>query len=381
MATIHEILRPLTLTKVISQIAATTNRLLMFFEMGPGGANETYVGHGRQGSYRVFDNVRSATLGRAPGTPAGRRSRRPVKEIPFVYPRSHEEVYLLAEEIHNISKISDPRMRDEAGADFIRQQTRPVGQRNGNWRTQQIVGMMRDSLYVVEDGDDWYFSTSSSGSLYRINYQMPSGNKDQLDMLGDGSIIDTPWSNPNANIPRHCQEINAAFLELNGGRLTDVFVNHVQWDNVVNNDYVAAGHGIANPPFKTFEREVGTGPDGIPINEQVGTLLNVPGVTWHITDEGLEWGAPGSETYDKHIGNNNAWFGVGPREFPDVYQMYQGSEPIVEYDNGPETVKIGAQSWSKKSSNPTGTEIFQLDNALAVNHVPNGSAYGTVDNF
>ena len=377
MASIHDILRPLTLTKVVSRIAASTQTLLQFMQMQPGGANEQFVGHGREGSYNIFNNVRAAGLGRAPGTAAARRARQQVGRVPFVYPRMHEEVWLLAEEVHNISRISDPRMRDEAGKDYIRNQMRPPAQRAGNWRTMMCVGMLRDSLYVVESGDDWYFQYASSGNTFRVNFQMPAGNKTQLDMTGGGSIIDTSWDNPAANIPLHCQNINAAFQELNGGRLSDIHCTATVWNHVMTNDFVAAGAGIANPPFTQFERKVGAGPDGAPVNEYVAQVNSVPGVMWHVSDDGLDIGAPGSESFTKHWETDAAVFMMDPGT-PGVYTMYQGSEPIAEYDNGPESVKIGLSSWSKKSANPTGTEIFTLDNALAVNHIPDSVAYGTV---
>ena len=107
VASIHEILRPQTLTRVVSQIAASTNTFLNFFGMQPGGPNEQFFGHGREGSFHVFNNVRSIGLGRAPGTAAGRRARRPIGKVPFVYPRMHESIDLLGEEIHNFSKIDN----------------------------------------------------------------------------------------------------------------------------------------------------------------------------------------------------------------------------------------------------------------------------------
>ena len=52
------------------------------------------------------------------------------------------------------------------------------------------------------------------------------------------------------------------------------------------------------------------------------------------------------------------------------YTLYQGSEPIAEYDGGPESVRVGLTSWSKKTSNPTSTEVYVLDNCLPVPHDP-----------
>jgi hypothetical protein len=377
MASIHEILRPSVLTKVVSRKVASSSWLLNFMGMQPGGTNEAYFGHGREGLYHVYDNVRKIGTGRAPGSPAGRVARNPVGRVPFVYPRMHEQISLLAEELHNLARIDDLRVRDEAGGDFIRRQTATSAQRAANWRTAMVVGMLRDSLYVHQDGDDWYFSYDSSGALYQINYQMPAGNKSQLDMLGDGDIIDASWATSSTTIPKHIMAINAAFQQLNGGMLTDVICGYTVWNAVINNEDVAGVHGTASPPFQMFERQMGTTPDGRPLNVHVGQLSVLPGVTWWITDEGLELGAPGSEAFVKHVEDDYAIFLNSPQT-ADLFTLYQGSEPIAEYDGGPESVRVGLSSWSKKSSNPTSTEIFTLDNCLPVNHVPDSVAYAEV---
>lgn len=376
MASIQELLRPITLTKVISRVAASTQTLLQFMDMGPGGKNTTFVNHGRDGSYHVYNNVRTVAQGRAPGTAAARSARNAMGRVPFTYPRMHDSIALPAEELHNLAQIADPRTRDVSGTDYIRRQTMTLGQKAGNWRTALLVGMLRDSLYLVPSGDTLYPSYSDPGGAIRVNYGMPAANKSQLDMLGDGDIIDVPWNSPGANIPSHLLQINAAMQELNGGTLTDVFITSTMWSNITTNDYVATGAGFQNAPFTLFERAVGKGPDGVEINEQIGKINTVPWVTFHITDNGLEVGAPGSETYTKHIADTAAVFMQSPST--GNYTMYEGSEPIAEFDGGPETVKSGFASWSTKASNPTSTNIFVLDNALPVNHIPTSIAYGTV---
>lgn len=376
MASIHQILQPITLTKVVSRQMAAERWILSFMGMQPGGANEEFFGHGRDGSYQVFNNTRQIGRGRAPGTAAATAKRQAIGRVPITYPRMHEEIPLLAEELHNFAQIGDPRMRDEAGAVMIRRQTQFLAQKAANWRAAQIFGMLRDQLYVSVSGDDWYFNFTSSGSLFQINSNMPAGNKSQLDMLGDGDIIDTSWDNPAADIPKHLGEIDAAFQELYGGQLRNVIVQNAIWQNVIKNDHVASQGGIANTPFRTFERVVGTREDGSPLNVSVGELSCRPGLLWYITDEGLDLGAPGSETFTKYVGDNAAIFMPDPNA--GIYSLQLGSEPIAEYDGGPKTVRVGLSSWSKESANPTVTELFALDNALAISHIPNATAYGTV---
>lgn len=379
MASLHDLLRPITLTKVVSQVAESNSELLTYFGVQPGGKNEVRMGHGREGSFHVFNNVREVGIGRAPGMPAGRIKRNAVGRVPFTYPRMHYELSLLAEEIHNLAKIDDPRTRDEAGETYIRMQTKPISQRAANWRTAMLVGMIRDSLYILEDGDDWYFSYTSTGAKSRINYQMPAGNQTQLNMLGDGNIIDASWDDPATDIPKQLLNINAAFQELNGGRLQAVICRSSEWRNIINNDYVAGHAGIANSPFRTFRRQLGTGPDGTPINAFIGEIVSMPGVEFYITDDGLDIGSPnGTTTFTPHIETGKvAFLGASPGG-GDAYSMYLGSEPVSDAENAPEVVRTGLYVWSKRSFNPTGREIFALDNALLVNHVPNSTAYGTV---
>jgi len=376
MASIHQILQPITLTKVISRQMAAERWILQFMGMEPGGRNEEFYGHGRDGSYQVFNNTRQIGRGRAPGTAAAIAKRQTIGRVPITYPRMHEENPLLAEELHNLARIGDPRVRDEAGAEMIRRQTGFLAQKAANWRAAQVFGMLRDSLYVSVSGDDWYFNFTSAGSLFQINHQMPAGNKTQLNMLGAGNIIDTSWDNPSADIPKHLNDIDAAFQQLYGGRLSNVICQGAIWQHIIKNDHVSSQAGIANTPFRRFERVVGTREDGSPLNVAVGELTCRPGVTFYITDEGLDLGTPGSETFTKYVGNNAAIFMPDPNV--GTFSMQLGSEPIAEYDGGPKTVRVGLSSWSKESANPTVTELFVLDNALAINHVPNSVSYGTV---
>ena len=376
-ASLQEILDPIVLTQVISQQMAAERWILQFMGFEPGGFNTANFGHGRTGSYQIFNNTRKSGKLRAPGTAAARSSRQSVGVVPFVYPRMHDSIGLLAEEIHNIAQIGDPRMRDIAGANYIQRQTRYLAQKAANHRALMTVGMLRDSLYVIEDGDDWRLSLTSTSNLFQINFNMPAGNKSQLDMLGAGDIITTSWDNPAADIPLHLSNIDAAFQELYGGRLENIICPGNVWQQVIKNDHVSSQAGIANAPFRRFERVVGTREDGSPINASVGEIAARPGLLWYITDEGLEIGAEGSEAFVKYVADNNAMFLPDVRS-TGIFSMMEGSEPIAEVDGGPETVKTGFAAWSTKESNPTVTNLFALDNVLPVNHIPNSNAYGTV---
>jgi hypothetical protein len=383
MASYMDILRPQVLTEVVRQVVASADPILNFMGFEPGGRNERYYGHGREGVYHIYDDTRKVAKGRAPGTAAARSSKQPMKQVPFVYPRMHDSVSLLAEFFHNLGQIADPRMRDEAGRSMIMRQSQTLMQKASHWRIAMTVGMLRDSLYVQEEGDDWFPSYTASGALAQVNFRVPSGNKSQLNMtdrdgtsVHGGSIIDTPWSNPGANIPLHFAKINQARSVQGVGPVKHVHCTSILWNHLINNDILATQHGIANPPFTQFERKVGTRPDGTPMHEYVGQFLTLPGVTFHISDEGLELWNGSDYAFTKHWPDTMAVFMGEP--VGERYTLYQGSEPIAEYDGGPESVRVGLSSWSKKTANPTATEVYVLDNALPVPHDPFDVAPATV---
>ncbi len=121
--------------------------------------------------------------------------------MPFVYPRMHDSISLPAELMHNLGRIDDPAQRDVAGQDMISRQTMTLAQKAANWRKAMLIGAMRDSLYLRTDGDSQYITYSSGGGAIQVNYQMPAGNKSQLNMLAAGNIIDATWATTTTRIP------------------------------------------------------------------------------------------------------------------------------------------------------------------------------------
>lgn len=378
MPALQTLLAPQVLTEVVSQVAASSDWLANLFGVAPGGRNVLNYGHGREGAYHVYNHVRKVAKGRAPGMSAGTRGAQGIGRVSFTYPRMFDSVSLLAETLHNLGRIDNPAVRDTAGANMISLQTKTLGELAANWRKAQIMGALRDSLYVGVSGDDEYFSLSSSNTLARINFQMPSGNKSQLNMLGDGNIIDASWAVNNTNIPLHLGKINAAFQRLCGGHLAACVCDATTWNRVITNDVVAETHGTANQPFRVLERDELDPVLGNTMKNVYRARLNVyPDIIWYITDEGLEIGKPGSETFEKIVEPNKVAF-IGFEPGDPTLACYEGSEPVAEYDGAAETLKVGLSSWAVKRANPTQTELFVLDNALIVNHIPNSIAYGTV---
>jgi hypothetical protein len=359
-------------------VAASSDWLAALFGVQPGGKNIINQGHGREGAFHVYNNTRKVARGRTPGSAAARRAPQPMGKVMFSYPRMHDSVSLVAEQLHNLSKIDDPAVRDVAGKDMVSRQTTTLGQLAANWRKVQLMGMLRDSLYVARNGDDEYFSLTDPGITgERVNFRMPSGNQGQLNMLGAGNIITGSFASDATDIPLILGNINAAFQQLCGGFLGAVITNWQQWNNIIGNAFVQALHGTSSAPVVSIDWMGEETVAKTMKNVYMARLNFMPQTIFYITDEGLEIGLPGSETYQKIIPANNAAF-IGFTPGDDVVGMYEGSEPIAEYDGGPMNVKTGLSSWSVARSNPTATELYVLDNAMIANHVPSAMAFGTV---
>jgi hypothetical protein len=380
-AFIRDLLTPATLTKVVSQTGGDDELLLNRFGFQPGGANELDMGHGRMGTFNVYNNTRVPAKGRAPGTAAARSALQNMGTVPFTYPRQHDSIHIPMEMVANLGMIADPARRDSAAMDMIGRQTITLKKKARNWRTALTVGMLRGAAYLNVDGETNYITYTTSTGAIPINVgRMPSGNTAQLNMLGAGSIIDSGWQNPAADIPKHVGQVSSAMQQLTGFPLAEVTMNWTTFQNVIHNDYVIQLAGSSQQPFTVLNREVGMGADGRPLLAYYSSFNWCPGVKWYITDAGLDLGAEGSESFVKHIPDNYASFSCEAMN-KDVFGGYVGSEPIAEYDNGPVDTKVGLASWATTVSNPTGYEVFVLDNFLPVNHVPGTLAYAQVANF
>lgn len=375
MASLQTLLSPQVLTDVISQKARSSDWLLNLMQLGPGQANEVYEGHGRYGAFNIFDHTRKVALGRAPGTAAGRSAANPIGQVTYAYPRMHDSQTLPAEILNNLGKITDPAMRDKAGADMIKLQTDFLAEKAKNWRKAMLIGMLRDSLYFNVSGDDVTFSYSSGN---QINFQIPSGNKSQLNMLGEGDIINTTWANAAADIPNDLGQINRAFQILCGGSLCAAIIPHSVFNYMRKNDVIQEEHGTSVSPYTRYEKlEVEDTVAKTMKNVLVAEFKSFPGCTFYITDEVLDLGYDSTESLQPIVPDGKAiFFGFQPGD--KIVKTMLGSEPIADYDGAPEVDRVGMYAWSVKRSNPTATELFVLDNALIVPQVPKAIAYATV---
>jgi hypothetical protein len=381
------ILAPNVVSNVISQQAATSSWLLNLFGVNHGGTaqdplfepdtdvakgeNVMFLGHGRNGAFNIVDNSRKVAKGTAPGAPASKSSIAVIGSQPFTYPRMHDSIRLLAETFHNLGMIENPAQRDLMGRRMIEVQTKVKAQEAANWRKAALIGALRNTLRAVKDGEDWNWSYTS-GMV--VSAQIPAGNTLQLNMLGAGNIVGTTWANAAAPITSNLGSINAGFQQLCGGALRGIICSNAVWQNVIRNTAVREVAGLSSAPFETLTFEGSPKLASTMKNVKMAKLISDPQLTFYVTDEVVELG---DGTSQKICPDTQAIF-LGFTPDDGTIAMYEGSEPIAEYDGGPMTQRSGFSSWVVPKSNPTATEVFFLDNAMPVIHVPNAVAIGTV---
>ena len=395
---LHELIQPQIILKVISRIKTHQSRLSKWLGFQPtrfdpdkptiSGPN-TVESYGRQGTYRIYDNTRTIATFKSPGSGPAVTFQQPVGSVQYTYARVHEKMILDYESLGNLSPLVGPNAQIDAnGENYIARQLKTLGQRMNNAVSAMAAGLMRGGFYLVMVGDRWEirFSAPSAGTAYNyINYRVPAGNLAQLNMLGTGNIIDVTWLNAAATIVKHLMSIKSAQVQLSGYMVEHAWITSLMWYNLISNTEVRNTAGTAATPYAEYDYVEETDMEGGKVSEFAAILKADPTITWHISDEGLVFGpgvgdpvtSSGAGTFTKIIPDTNAWF--LPTADSDWVQMGYGSEPVVEYQGPTAGVqRSGYYAWHKYVDQPSGVELLSLLNCLPFLYIPNVLVNGTV---
>ncbi len=237
--TLAELLQPQFVLNLISRIRPGQGQIGRWLGFQPNQYNPetvtlngpaTVSGDLRNVIYRTFNAVRSPANGRAPGTGPGTIAENPMGQVQVACARFHEKIPLNYEMLGNLSPMIGPNSQiDPTGQNYVKQQSTFLARRCAMMIEMMSAGMMRNSLYLIMQGDNWLpsFTAPSSGPYIQINFQIPTGNTGQLNMLGGGPIITTSWANLGADIFGNLMSIKAAFAQLHGYPLTDVWIKSI----------------------------------------------------------------------------------------------------------------------------------------------------------
>lgn len=397
--TISDMTQPRVILDVVSRVRKNQGRLgrwLGFhttgFDKDGGTLTGPNVRSGRMDaetrtvSYRILDATRTIAMARAPGTGPATHQPQPIGEAHVTCARFHEKIRLDAELLGNMAPIFGPNtVLDPQGESYMVEQQRYLAARFNNAIEFMAAGLIRGKFYLKNVGENWIPVLAQPSQPYiTVDFQLPSGNLAQLNMLGAGDIINVSWANPAAKIiSLHLPKLMIAFVQLTGMALTDIWVDPLTWGYVQTNTEVINSGGSANTAFSEFEYVRDKGDDGKQVVEQVAVLRGYPTIRWHISadvlvaDGGTDPSyAAGTGTLTQVIPANSAVFmGEVDGEWADLVQC---GELVSDQPGMPMVRRTGFYAWSEYITQPTAVELIGLLNAIPRLRKPKSLATGTV---
>lgn len=398
---LHSLLTPQVILKAVSRIRKFQGRLGRWVGFQPNKFNpdtvsiegpNTRQGDTRFATFRIDDVTRVVGKARAPGTGPASVAVNPVGDVRVSCARFHEKIRLMGEFLGNLSPVIGPNSQIDAGGEnYIARQTVHLAEKYNNTIELMTVGMFQDNLYFKLSGDNLLpvIGAPSSPDLgFQIPFQIPSGNKNQLNMLGTGNILQIGWQNSAAPLIKNCLQIQAAMTQVSGYQPKHFWLNSLGWYNVLLNTEVRSTAGTANTPFAEYDRVQEMAADGMPQPEFAAQLRGLPWATWHIADDVLvtnsdidpTWStAPSTATFTKVCPDNTLT--IAPDPSPDWTEMYHGAEYISENAGQPMILKRGYTFWKEWVTQPSCIELIALLNAIPLLYVPKAIAHATVAGF
>lgn len=369
--TLAQLLKTEVITGTISRIKTPMSRLQDFFGMGPGGINTDQVS-GRDIGWDIFDQTRLLATGRAPATGPARVTRNPVGHVSARCYRSYESIVINEEEIFRGRPLGQQYGEiDQRGQNYIARQESYLAQKFKNMREFMVSRMLRGGFDITQDGDD-YIPVELAAGMFSVDFQVPAGNKSQLNMTGGGDIIGTSWANAAAPIISDLMQINAAFEELHGRPLAHVWMNSNTFQNVLANTQVINTGGTANTFFQEMRWSPAKSAEQIADTGIEVTLRGFPLVKFHVYDGGLTVNG----VYSKFFPDNYASF--LPEPAADWVAMKEGSELIREKPNTESVEAFGLKAWALMVDDPPGFDLRVVDNCIPALFVPKAVTYAAV---
>lgn len=320
----------------------------------------------RSGQYDIFDVTRKPATGRVPGTAMSRQKPQKVGYVRFTIPRSAEVIPLTDEDMRQRRGIGENLGLTRNGMSYIEEQEMYLAQRFANIIEFQAAAMLRGSYTFDQNGDD--LEHRFTGGEVTVDFQVPSGNKDQLNMLGAGDIIGASWATASTDIPLHLININAAMIQLTGQGLAHVICRGQTWNNVINNTAVKAQAGTSSTPFETINR--------VSAGEFTARLRALPWITWHIVDYGLEVWDGSSHTFTRLLEDDHVSFLPEPNS--SWLEYIRGGEDVTEGENGPKSFQYGFYPFAYNTFDPSGVALAAVFNGIPSLKRPKAIAYGDV---
>jgi hypothetical protein len=319
--------------KLIRRVHAPGNTMSTYYNLGVT-ANGAQRIMGRAGQYDIFDGTRSLVPLSSPQAPPVRINRKPIGSQPITVPRIYFSIGIDDEAIFGTRglgmNVAAPV--DSGGRQYITNQIRYAKTRLDNSSEYMTAAMFSGGWGAKESGTNsqmLYFSPyGTSGNAYNNATLVPAAHKTDIN-----GIIDTSWDDPGADLPSQFMELNRRAAQVNGRRITEVWINGTTAKHLFNNSVIQAVGGSVNRIYSTLNPATEIGPNQkFPDTGITVEFGGLPGIRFHVYNQGYV--LPGtSESFEAQIGAN--WRPYIPDNIAimtpppgDWCGMIEGSEPV-----------------------------------------------------
>jgi hypothetical protein len=328
---------------------------------------------GDTGEYKVFSGSRSNATISPYGAPSKNRQLREigVKSVKLLH--SIENIVLPVKDYMNLLNYNDLH-KQKLGIDEVSRQIREARFTQDNLRISALTSMLfKTQIYYDGLGN---LLPTSTGAQTTVDYTVPAGNQNQLDVYGTGNpIISATWLNPATVIDKQIQSLLQTAVALTGYELKHAFYGK----NVAN--YLTSNTGLGNYFFRDSYGPDAFGPGYVATADIPNPLL---GLTWHKAYQSFFNDPSGNR--QSLVGDDQivftpepsaAWIGFleGTYPVPTKAGIVTPAEPSVV--TGME-IKSGMFAYGMPSADPPTAKIVYGDTFLPVLKVPSAIYVATV---
>lgn len=310
-------------------------------------------------SYDKIEGTRQTARRVAAGSPSVRRNTPGLSEVPVSLITTHEHFSHVAQVFLNL-RAEGSEAKQKLGRDTIARQTGQFGRLFRNLRLSTVYSIFANgAIYFDADGN---LLPSSTDATITVDMKVPAGNKDQLNVEGNGAILSANWSTAATDIPLQIRNLKDAALRLTGYPIMHAFYGKNIESYLLKNTLVKAL--IAGSPRLS---EAFASGDAIP--------NGLMGLNWHPVSGAF---------YNDKDGTNQTFFGGNactftPDASPEWWEVIEGSQAIPSglgiSANALEALSMieeatGAFSYAELTTDPVGIKHHGGDTFLTVAKVP-----------
>ncbi len=364
--TLQQILGGRNLTGVIQGVAGGVPDDLL----PEGFMAATRTVEGEYGTYVKVEGTRKTARLAQYGSPSQQRVLKGVSEVSIKLIHTVESIYHKPPVLMNLSNFQNDQ-KQRLGEEEIARQTGDFNRLFTNLRTAALYSLLaQGAVYFDADGN---LLPDSTGAHVTVDFGVPSGNKDQLDVLGDGAIIGASWATAGTAIHTQVAALKKAARKLTGYPVKHAF----HGANILD-------HFLGNTKLKELINNNRSFQEGAASGEIPNGLL---GLQWHPVDEAFY--VDQDDTAQDFFDADAIVF--TPEPSPDWYELIEGTYPVptdvgsVSQDGagalGGVSTEAGMFSYAVVTADPVAIKHVAGDTFLPVLKVPKAIFIAKVANY